>query len=79
VPPSVVRSPQKQKLVRRLPLSSLLLETDSPVLGAVAGERNEPAAVVLSVNAIAELKSLSVVEVREAVAENSRRLYRGFR
>jgi TatD DNase family protein len=78
VPPSVVRSPQKQKLVRRLPLSSLLLETDSPVLGPVVGERNEPANLVLALDAIAELKSLAVDEVREGIAANARRLYRDF-
>jgi len=77
VPPSVVRSPQKQKLVRRLPLSSLLLETDSPVLAAVPGERNEPARVVQSLAAIAEIKGLDVDQVREAIADNARRLYGG--
>jgi TatD DNase family protein len=72
IPPSVVRSRQKQKLVRRLPLSCLLLETDSPVLSPVPGERNEPANVRVSLRAIAELKDLSEQEVAEAVARNSR-------
>jgi Tat protein secretion system quality control protein TatD with DNase activity len=41
VPPSVVRSDQKQKLVRRLPLESLALESDSPVLGEVREAHQE--------------------------------------
>lgn len=75
IPPSVVRSEQKQKLVRRLPLSSLLVETDSPVLGPVPKERNEPANATIAAKGIAELKGLTVDEVAEAVAENTRRLY----
>lgn len=75
VPPSVVRSAQKQKLVRRLPLSCLLLETDSPVLGADPHERNEPANLVIALEAIAELKEVAVEAVREAVGDNTHRLY----
>ncbi|MDX1644297.1 MAG: TatD family hydrolase [Thermoanaerobaculia bacterium] len=75
VPPSIVRSRQKQKLVRRLPLESLLVETDSPVLGADPQERNEPANVRVSLGAIAELKGLAEEEVEAAVVENTRRLY----
>lgn len=75
IPPSVVRSTQKQKLVRRLPLESILLETDSPVLGALPGQRNEPAHVRVALAAVAELKGLAEQHVAEAVAENVRRLY----
>lgn len=75
VPPSVVRSPQKQKLVRRLPLSCLLLESDSPVLGADPKERNEPAAILVALEAIAGLKGLTREEVQEAVEGNTERLY----
>jgi TatD DNase family protein len=75
IPPSVVRSRQKQKLVRRLPLSCLLLETDSPVLGPEPGERNEPANVRIALEAVAELKHLDAGEVAAAVEENTRRLY----
>jgi len=75
VPPSVVRSPQKQKLVRRLPLSCLLVETDSPVLGPSPGERNEPANVRISLSEVARLKEISEEEVVEAVVENQYRLF----
>ncbi|HSW37976.1 MAG TPA: TatD family hydrolase, partial [Acidobacteriota bacterium] len=54
VPPSIVRSSQKQKLAKKLPLSRLLIETDSPVLGSVPEERNEPAHAIIAVKAIAE-------------------------
>ncbi len=75
VPPSVVRSRQKQKLVKNLPLSSILVETDSPVLGDAPKERNEPANITVSIKAIAELKNVSESEVIESVAENTHRLY----
>ncbi len=75
VPPSIVRSPQKQKLVRRLPLSCLLLETDSPVLGPTRDQRNEPANAVVSLRAIADLKGLPAAKVAVAVRENTVQLY----
>ena len=75
VPPSIARSPQKQKLVRRLPLECLLVETDSPVLGPDPAARNEPANAILSIRAIAELKELPHEQVAEAVRANTARLY----
>ena len=75
IPPSVVRSRQKQKLVKHLPLSCLLVETDSPVLGPEPKKRNEPANATVSIQAIAELKNVSESEVIESVAENTHRLY----
>ena len=75
IPPSVVRSRQKQKLVKNLPLSCILLETDSPVLGPDPNERNEPANVTVSIKAAAELKNVSEEQVIEAVTTNTARLY----
>jgi TatD DNase family protein len=77
VPPSIVRSRQKQKLVKQLPLSCLLVETDSPVLGPEPNKRNEPANITVSINAIAELKNVSMEEVIQAIIENTGRLYSG--
>ncbi|RPJ14070.1 MAG: TatD family deoxyribonuclease [Deltaproteobacteria bacterium] len=75
IPPSVVRSRQKQKLVKQLPLTCLLVETDSPVLGPEPGVRNEPANLPLAIRAIAEIKSLPEQSVAEAVSENTAHLY----
>jgi TatD DNase family protein len=75
VPPSAIRSEQKRKLIRNLPLSCLLIETDSPVLGPTPQERNEPANIIIAVKAIAEIKKVSEAEVIEAVSENARKLY----
>ena len=75
IPPSVVRSRQKQKLVKHLPLSCLLVETDSPVLGPDPKQRNEPANITLAIKAVADLKSAGEKEVLEAVSKNTRRLY----
>ena len=75
IPPSVVRSRQKQKLVKLLPLSCLLVETDSPVLGPEPQTRNEPANLPVAIQAIARIKAISESAVREAVRENTERLY----
>ena len=75
IPPSVVRSRQKQKLVKNLPLSNLLVESDSPVLGPDPNQRNEPVNVAISIKAIAELKNISEAEAMEAVTQNTRSLY----
>jgi len=75
IPASIVRSRQKQKLVRQLPLESLLLETDSPVLSPVGNSRNEPANLALALDAIAEIKGEKREKVRELVTANTLQLY----
>lgn len=76
IPPSIVRSRQKQKLVKNLPLESLLVETDSPVLGTEPGMRNEPANLPVAVRSIAEIKGLPKSDVVRSVIENTRQIYR---
>jgi len=63
-------------VVRQVPLSRLLLETDCPYLAPqpYRGKRNEPAYVVLVAQKIAELKNISVAEVQEATSHSVREL-----
>ena len=75
IPPSIVRSRQKQKLVKHLPISCLLVETDSPVLGPSPKKRNEPSNAAISIDAIAEIKKIRREKVIETVFENTCRLY----
>lgn len=75
IPASIVRSRQKQKLVRNLPLDRILLETDSPVLSPHGRERNEPANLIVALKAVAEMKGMTEDSIREAVVENTQRLY----
>lgn len=76
VPPSVVRSPQKQKLVKALPIERILLESDAPALGPVPGERNEPANLLLSCKEVARIKGMDWKEVARVTTENAMKFFR---
>jgi TatD DNase family protein len=62
--------------VRTIPLERLCLESDSPVLGPVREERNEPKNIRLSAEFIARIKGIDVSEVIRITGENARRLFR---
>lgn len=76
IPPSVTYSVQKQKLVKRLPLESLLLESDAPVLAPRKGERNEPANIIYSARKIAEIKGVDLDLVVEITTKNAIELFK---
>jgi len=75
IPPSVIRSRVKQKLVPRLPLASLLLESDSPVLGPDAEARNEPANLVVGLTKVAELAGTGEEELAQQIEESTARVF----
>jgi TatD DNase family protein len=75
IPTSVVRSPQKRKLVKAIHIERLLLETDSPVLGAVKGERNVPANLPIALREVAAILRREEEELRDIILENTLRLY----
>ena len=59
-------------IVRDLPMDRLIVETDAPFLAPIPkrGKRNEPAYVVHTHAALAELKGLSVEDCATATTEN---------
>ena len=67
-----------QNVVRKIPLESLLLETDCPYLtpNPHRGQRNEPAYIIHTANKVAEIKGLSLTEVASVTAQNTLRLFR---
>lgn len=75
VPPIITRLEHFKTLVQEVPLTQLLTETDAPYLSPVAGERNEPANVAVTIREIAKIKNLSEKEVEDAIWENSVRLF----
>jgi len=75
IPPEVVRDPQKVKLVSKIPLDSLIIESDAPALGPVKGERNEPMYCRRSCEKIAEIKAISTEEVARVTTANFKALF----
>jgi TatD DNase family protein len=65
------------EVVGKVPLDSLLIETDAPFLAPVPfrGKRNEPAYVKLVAERIARIKNISLEEVAHATTQNAKNLF----
>jgi TatD DNase family protein len=67
-------SKHHQVLAAEVPLESLLLETDSPFLSPRKG-RNEPAFIVDSIPAVAQIKDMEPAEIAKSATENARKVF----
>ena len=67
-----------REIVKRVPLDSLLVETDAPFLTPepFRGKRNEPSYVRYTAQKVAEIKKVSFDKVAEVTTENALRVYR---
>lgn len=65
------------QLAASIPLSRMLIETDSPFLSPVPkrGKRNEPSYVQLTAREIAKLRQIPFDEVARQTTENARLLF----
>ncbi len=64
-------------VARRVPLRRMLLETDGPYLTPVPhrGKRNEPAYLTHIAERIAEIRDVTVEEIRAATTDNAKALF----
>jgi TatD DNase family protein len=67
-----------RKVVKRIPLDRILVETDCPFLAPMPyrGRRNEPAYVKITASKLAELKGLPFDEVARITTRNAKKVFR---
>ena len=66
-----------EEVLPHIPLDSIVLETDSPYLTPTPhrGKRNEPSYIPLIGERVAELKNISVEELKKATTQNALKLF----
>jgi TatD DNase family protein len=75
IPAKITRLEHFKMVVEMTPIQQLLTETDSPLLSPVAGERNEPSNVLITIKEIAKIKNLAEEEARKKILENAKKLF----
>jgi len=75
VPAVITRLNHFQFLVGMVPLEQLLTETDGAYLAPIAGIRNEPANIAITLREIAKIKEMEVEEVSNQIWKNFEKLF----
>jgi TatD DNase family protein len=76
-PVTYPKNEELREVVKALPLEKIMVETDSPFLPPAdkRGSRNEPAFVVATAQAIADIKGIEFGEVAQETTANAERLF----
>ena len=75
IPTNLRRSSHFQAIVKQLPLSRLLTETDAPYLAAEKDGKSEPSHIAATVERIAAIKAMAPEEVANILYSNYQRLF----
>lgn len=75
IPPVVVRAESFQRFAAKLPIECLLTETDCPYMGPERDALNEPSNVPVGVEAMAQARGISTLEMAQAIQANYERLF----
>lgn len=74
---SYQRATRLHNLIKQLPLSSIVLETDAPdmPLEGKQGQRNSPESIATIVNIVADLRQQSAKDIATITTENCKKLF----
>lgn len=75
IPTNIVRAENFQLLVKEVPLSQILTETDTPYLSPFKDKKNEPAFIVETIKKIAEIKDMTEQDVMQNIYMNYQRMF----
>lgn len=75
IPPVITRLQHFQNVVKEMPLTYLLTETDAPYLSPFREKRNEPAFVAETIRKIAEIKGITKEETENIIFSNFQRTF----
>ncbi|MEK6899646.1 MAG: TatD family hydrolase [Nanoarchaeota archaeon] len=75
IPPCIIKSSSFQTLVKKVPITQLLTETDAPWLSPYKEQMNEPAFVAESIKEIAKIKQISEDEAAERIWKNYQEIF----
>lgn len=75
IPTNIRRSSHFQAIVKQVPLSQLLTETDTPYLAAEKDGKSEPSHIAATVQRIAAIKGITAEEAANILYSNYQRLF----